>query len=136
MSKRQENLEPAIFMTRTSSGRSRRIAITVIAIGLVAATVLWSHRSKSALVAQAPQPSVLVAPVVEEDLPITVQALGTVTPLSTVTVKSQITGYLLSVAFAEGQRIGKGDLLAQIDSRPYQASLSQSQGQLIRTKRS
>ena len=101
MSKRQENQELAIFTTRTSSGRSRRIAITVIAIGLVAATVLWSHgNSKSALVAQAPQPSVLVAPVVKEDLPITVQALGTVTPLSTVTVKSQITGYLLSVAFA------------------------------------
>jgi multidrug efflux system membrane fusion protein len=133
MSKRQENLEPAIFTTRTSSGRSRRIAIPVIGAGLVAATVLWSHgNSKSALVAQAPQPSVLVAPVVKEDLPITVQALGTVTPLSTVTVKSQITGYLLSVAFAEGQPIGKGDLLAQIDSRPYQASLSQSQGQLIR----
>jgi multidrug efflux system membrane fusion protein len=116
------------------SGRSRRIAITlIVALGLGAATVLWSRgNSKSALVTRAPQPTVLVAPVVKEDLPIVVQALGTVTPLSTVTVKSQITGYLISVAFTEGQRIRKGDLLAQIDSRPYQATLSQSQGQLIR----
>jgi multidrug efflux system membrane fusion protein len=111
-----------------------RIAtILVPVIGLVAAAVLWPRHgnSKSAPAAQA-QATVLVAPVVKEDVPIVVQALGTVTPLSTVTVKSQISGYLTNVAFKEGQRVRKGDLLAQIDPRPYQASLSQSQGQLIR----
>jgi multidrug efflux system membrane fusion protein len=106
----------------------------IAVIGLVTTAVLWPRHgnSKSALVTQAPQPTVLVASVVKEDLPIVVQALGTVTPLSTVTVKSQISGYLTQIAFKEGQRVRKGDLLAQIDSRPYQASLSQSQGQLIR----
>jgi multidrug efflux system membrane fusion protein len=103
-------------------------------IGLIAAIVLWPRHgnSTSALVAQAPLPTVLVASAVKEDLPIVAQALGTVTPLSTVTVKSQISGYLTNVAFKEGQHVRKGDLLAQIDSRPYQASLSQSEGQLVR----
>jgi multidrug efflux system membrane fusion protein len=106
----------------------------IAVIGLVTTAVLWPRHgnSKSAPVTQAPRPTVLVASVVKEELPIVVQALGTVTPLSTVTVKSQISGYLTQVAFKEGQRVRKGDLLAQIDSRPYQASLSQSQGQLIR----
>jgi multidrug efflux system membrane fusion protein len=108
--------------------------ILIAVIGLVAATVLWPRHgnSTSTFVAQAPLPTVLVASAVKEDLPIVVQALGTVTPLSTVTIKSQISGYLTNVAFKEGQRVRKGDLLAQIDSRPYQASLSQSEGQLIR----
>jgi len=115
-------------------GPKLRIAITLIVVIGVATTVLWPRHgnSKSAFVLQEPGPTVLVAPVVREDLPIVVHALGTVTPLSTVTVKSQISGYLTSVAFKEGQLVRKGDLLAQIDSRPYQASLSQSQGQLIR----
>jgi multidrug efflux system membrane fusion protein len=66
------------------------------------------------------------------DLPIVVQALGTVAPLSTVTVKSQISGYLAEVAFKEGQMVHRGDFLAQIDPRPYEASLMQYQGQLIK----
>jgi multidrug efflux system membrane fusion protein len=108
--------------------------ILIAVIGLVAVAVLWPRHgnSTSALVAQAPLPTVLVASAVKEDLPIVVQALGTVTPLSTVTVKSQISGYLTNVAFKEGQRVRKGDLLAQIDSRPYQARLAQSEGQLLR----
>jgi multidrug efflux system membrane fusion protein len=113
--------------------RPRRLATALVVIGLVAATVLARHATpRSPLAAQAPRAAVLVASAVKEDFPLVVQALGTVTPLSTVTVKSQISGYLTHVAFAEGQRIRKGDLLAQIDPRPYQASLSQSQGQLIR----
>jgi multidrug efflux system membrane fusion protein len=112
-----------------------KAATSLIAlIGLVAVAVLWPRHgnSTSALVAQAPPPTVLVASAVKADLPIVVQALGTVIPLSTVTVKSQISGYLTNVAFKEGQRVRKGDLLAQIDSRPYEASLSQSEGQLVR----
>jgi multidrug efflux system membrane fusion protein len=53
-----------------------------------------------------------------------------VTPLSTVTVVSQISGYLQDVAFKEGQRVSKGDVLAQIDPRPYQALKAQYEGQL------
>ncbi len=61
-----------------------------------------------------------------------VNALGTVTPLSTVTIQTQINGQLQEVAFKEGQYVQKGDFLAQIDPRPYQALKAQYEGQLAR----
>jgi len=80
---------------------------------------------------QAPQ-TVRVAPVTLGDMPITIDALGTVTPFETVTIRTQIAGNLVTVAFTEGQIVKKGDFLAQIDPRPYQASLAQAQGQLAK----
>jgi multidrug efflux system membrane fusion protein len=65
-------------------------------------------------------------------MPITLSGLGTVTPLASVTVRSQLSGYLTSVAFREGQMVHKGDVLATIDPRLYQAALVQYQGQLQR----
>ena len=73
-----------------------------------------------------------VAPVQKGDMPVTLTGLGTVTPLATVTVKTQINGYLIEVAFQEGQMVKKGDFLAQIDPRPYQVALEQAQGQLAK----
>lgn len=66
------------------------------------------------------------------EMPVTLEALGTVTALSTVTVKTQISGNLTEVGFQEGQSVKKGDFLVQIDPRPYQAALDQAQGQLAR----
>lgn len=79
--------------------------------------------------AQAPQP-VGAATVDTGDIRIVLNELGTVTPLDTVTVLPQISGPLISVPFTEGQMVKKGDLLAEIDPRPFQAALQQAQGQL------
>jgi multidrug efflux system membrane fusion protein len=76
--------------------------------------------------------SVGVAKVTTGDVPITINALGTVTPLATVTVHPQVNGPLVKIAFTEGQLVKAGELLAQIDPRPFQAALDQAQGQLKR----
>jgi multidrug efflux system membrane fusion protein len=72
------------------------------------------------------------APVQKGDMPIIDNALGTVTPLATVTVQTQINGQLIEVGFQEGQMVNKGDFLAQIDPRPYEVALEQAQGQLAK----
>src|SRR5438045_4518661 len=66
------------------------------------------------------------------DIPVTLSALGAVTPLAMVTVKTQINGQLTEIAFKEGQIVKKGDFLAQIDPRPYQVALAQAEGQLAK----
>ena len=66
------------------------------------------------------------------DIRVTVNALGTVTPIATVTVRTQIDGQLTEVGYTEGQLVKKGDFLAQIDPRPYQLLQAQYEGQLAR----
>lgn len=78
-----------------------------------------------------PQP-VHVAAAAAGDMPNVLTALGTVTPLATVTVKTQLSGTLQSVAFKEGQLVKAGELLAQIDPRPYQISLENAEGALAK----
>ncbi len=73
-----------------------------------------------------------VAAAVKGDIPVVIRALGTVTPLATVNVKTQITGQLVEVHLKEGQMVKEGELLAVVDPRPYQVALQQAQGQLQR----
>jgi multidrug efflux system membrane fusion protein len=72
--------------------------------------------------------AVSVATAVSGDIQVKIPALGTVTPLATVTVRTQITGTLQRIFFTEGQFVHQGDPLAQIDPRPYEAALQQMEG--------
>ncbi|HEX3913085.1 MAG TPA: efflux RND transporter periplasmic adaptor subunit [Steroidobacteraceae bacterium] len=76
--------------------------------------------------------AVSVATALAGDIKVKIPALGTVTPLATVTVRTQITGTLQKIFFTEGQFVHQGDPLAQIDPRPYEAALQQMQGNLKR----
>ena len=75
---------------------------------------------------------VVVAAAQRGDLPVYFNGLGTVTAFNTVTVRSRVDGQLVSVAFKEGQFVHEGDLLAQIDPRPFQVQLEQAMGQLAK----
>ena len=75
---------------------------------------------------------VTLDPAVRGDFVVYVDALGTVTALNTVTVRSRVDGEVTAVNYAEGQAVKKGDLLIEIDPRQYQANLQQAQGQLAR----
>jgi multidrug efflux system membrane fusion protein len=75
---------------------------------------------------------VVVATAQRGDLPVYFSGLGTVTAFNTVTIRSRVDGQLISVAFKEGQFVHEGDLLAQIDPRPFQVQLAQALGQLAK----
>ncbi|HUB64972.1 MAG TPA: biotin/lipoyl-binding protein, partial [Methylocella sp.] len=93
-------------------------------------TALHAPKEPRANLQTAPQP-VGVATIGTGDIKIVVTALGTVTPIATVTVKTQVNGQLLEVGFKEGQWVKKGDFLAQIDPRPFQLAEAQYEGQLV-----
>ncbi len=115
--------------------RLRLILWLLLAVAVVAAAAWYLPRlGKQPSPTGKAQPGAAVpvgtATVQKGDMPVTLSGLGTVTPLATVTVKTQINGYLMSVAFQEGQHVKAGQFLAQIDPRPYQVALEQAQGQL------
>ena len=134
---------------RKPRGTKRAMLIVVVVAVLLAAGGYWlAHSSaenppptgrRAAAAASRGGPGgggmpmpVGVAKVSNGDINITLNALGTVTPLRNVTITAQVAGNLLKVNFKEGQPVKEGDALAEIDPRPYQAQLTQYEGALAR----
>ena len=126
----------------TVSHRSRRSPLQLLArlllitaIAILAVCVFPRSEPPPKNATRAPSgnpPQVGVVPVARGDMPVALNQLGTVTPLTTVTVKTQLSGYLMQVAFREGQMANEGDFLAQIDPRPYEVALEQARAQLAK----
>ena len=107
------------------------LGLGIVLIGAVAADVA-ANRSKGAVEAEAGDPPVPVeaGEVSLKDVPITINALGAVTPIETVAVQSRVNGQIMKAFFHQGQPVKEGDPLFLIDPRPYQAALDQAQAQL------
>jgi multidrug efflux system membrane fusion protein len=105
--------------------------VVLLVLAAIVAVIVWNPWSGTSRVSRRPPPApVGIAIAGTSDMPIIEAGLGTVTPLATVTVRTQINGILQSIAFHEGQMVHRGDYLAQIDPRPYQALLDQARGTL------
>lgn len=146
MSDRITELQPSPLRRQKTSmsewGRKliRWIGGVVVLVVVSVAVWLWlSHRQSNAGGASArfsPRMTTTVGIAIAKrgDIQIFLNGLGTVTPPATVMLKTQVSGQLVQIAFTEGQHVKKGDFLAQIDPRPYQAVLDQQEGQLERDR--
>jgi multidrug efflux system membrane fusion protein len=121
--------------------RRRRTAIILLVLAAVLLGLVWwvNHRSDVPQRGRHRYGEMEPLPVgahaaVKSSLNLFLDGLGTVTPLHTVTVRTQISGHLVQIAFDEGQLVHRGDLLAVIDPRPYQVALEQAQGQLAQAQ--
>lgn len=120
------------------------VSSSLFRVGLVAAAV-WAlagcnkgaaDAAAPAAGASAPKPvqAVTLATVLQRDMPVSIEAAGTVVPLNTVDVRPQVTTTVRSVAFKEGQMVKKGDVLFTFDDRADQANLDKARAQLLRDK--
>jgi multidrug efflux system membrane fusion protein len=110
--------------------------LTVVAVVALVVLVLWARRLVTGAVPRGPATEravpVGVEPARTGDIAIHLDGIGTVTPRATVTVHTRVDGELVAVHFREGQTVARGDLLVEIDPRPFQVQLDQAEGQLAR----
>jgi multidrug efflux system membrane fusion protein len=133
-------------LNQSLAGRSARpsrflrlIVFAVLAAMLVGGILFFQRRETGKAKAERPNAApagVMITTAISRqgDIGVYVSALGSVVPINTVTIKSRVDGQLMSVNYREGQMVHQGDVLAQIDPRPFQAALTQAQGQYDRDK--
>ncbi len=107
------------------------MVLAIVAVALAARWFAAAGVTKNAKSGRPPS-AVAVAPVVLADMPETVSAIGTVTPLDTATVHTQLSGNVTAILFREGQMVSAGQPIVQIDPRPYALTLQQAEGTLAR----
>jgi membrane fusion protein (multidrug efflux system) len=100
----------------------------------LAATLIISIGCNKKPVAAPPPPEVLVAEVTQQDIPIYSEWTGVLDGFVNATIRAQVPGYLLRQDYREGSKVKKGDLLFEIDPRPFQAVLDQASAQLVKTE--
>ena len=132
--RRQGFVPPATPRTVQTMDLAFAPSILVVVVGYFLLTRLGGSRSTSPQASAAVRASVPVSAteVKRGDLNRYLTAIGTVTAFNTVTLKTRVDGQIVKVAFKEGQTVHKGDLLLEIDPRPYQAALAQAEGQLAK----
>ncbi|MEI9978344.1 MAG: efflux RND transporter periplasmic adaptor subunit [Edaphobacter sp.] len=131
---------PLLEPEKPKGSATRKWIVLLVIVAAVGAAV-WKIRSNTKaqdslqliMAAQSERPTpVQVSAVQQKTMPIYLTALGTVTAYNTVTIKSRVDGQLFQVPVREGQAVREGQLLAEIDPKPYQAALEQAQGQLVK----
>jgi membrane fusion protein, multidrug efflux system len=137
----QRNLSSREPLPEGPKGSPARKWIVLLVIVAVVGAAVWKIRRNAKeqdsvqliMAAQADRPTpVQVSAVQQKTMPIFLTALGTVTAYNTVTIKSRVDGQLMQVPVREGQAVKQGQVLAEIDPKPYQAALEQAQGQLVK----
>jgi membrane fusion protein, multidrug efflux system len=136
----QEESPPAPVASRGSRGRRKRwILLALLLLASVIGFLVFRRQERGNAATNKTPPaqvgvSISTAVAEKGSIGVYINALGSVTPLNTVTVKSRVDGQLMSVNYREGQMVHKDDVLVEIDPRPFQALLTQAQGQYERDK--
>jgi multidrug efflux system membrane fusion protein len=126
--------EQEVIVATTPRSRTRLVLalMAILALSLGVASRLSRHWNPSITASEASQPLTIIHAAQSRpgDMGVYIDALGTVTPVSTVNIFSQVTGQVIAVHYREGQLVQKGDPLIDIDPRPFQAQLQQAEGLL------
>jgi len=124
-----------VYISKLCAGSASRALLILLAVGVPSFFIGCSASASKQQRAQAAGPrsvSVAVAQVQQQDVPVYLSGLGSVTAFNTANIKSRIDGQIMKVNFREGQDVHEGELLIEIDARPYQVQLEQMQAQLFR----